>query len=44
MAHLVHYIIVYGIPLIFLNVFLEQIGAPVPAVPTLIVSVEAPMV
>src|SRR5438874_1577904 len=38
MARLVHYIIVYGIPLIFLNVFLEQIGAPVPAVPTLIVA------
>src|SRR2546428_1528052 len=38
MARLVHYIIVYGIPLIFLNVLLEQIGAPVPAVPTLIVA------
>jgi membrane protein DedA with SNARE-associated domain len=38
MARLVHYIIVYGIPLIFLNVFLEQIGAPIPAVPTLIVA------
>jgi membrane protein DedA with SNARE-associated domain len=37
-AHLVHYVIVYGVPLIMLNVFLEQIGAPVPAVPTLIIA------
>jgi membrane protein DedA with SNARE-associated domain len=37
-AHLVHYVIVYGVPLIVLNVFLEQIGAPVPAVPTLIIA------
>ncbi len=38
MARLIHYIIQYGIPLIFLNVFLEQLGAPVPAIPTLIVA------
>ena len=38
MSHLVHYVIVYGVPLIVLNVFLEQIGAPVPAVPTLIIA------
>src|SRR5436309_12910420 len=38
MARLIHLVVVYGIPLIFLNVFLEQIGAPVPAVPTLIVA------
>jgi len=37
-AQLVHYVIVYGVPLIVLNVFLEQIGAPVPAVPTLIIA------
>jgi membrane protein DedA with SNARE-associated domain len=38
MARLVHYVIVYGVPLIMLNVFLEQIGLPVPAVPTLIIA------
>jgi membrane protein DedA with SNARE-associated domain len=38
MARLVHLIVLYGVPLIFLNVFLEQIGAPVPAAPTLIVA------
>jgi len=37
-SHLVHYVIAYGVPLIVLNVFLEQIGAPVPAVPTLIIA------
>jgi membrane protein DedA with SNARE-associated domain len=38
MARLVHLVITYGVPLIWLNVFLEQIGAPVPAVPTLIIA------
>jgi membrane protein DedA with SNARE-associated domain len=31
-------VIHYGIAVVFLNVFLEQIGAPIPAVPTLIVA------
>jgi membrane protein DedA with SNARE-associated domain len=35
---LIRYVIRYGIPLIFINVFAEQIGAPIPAVPTLIVA------
>jgi len=38
MARLIHYLVRYGVSLVFLNVFAEQIGAPVPAVPTLIVS------
>src|SRR6266702_2302028 len=38
MSKLVHLILRYGIPLVFVNVFLEQIGAPVPALPTLIVA------
>src|ERR1043166_20568 len=38
MARLIHYLIRYGVGLVFLNVFAEQIGAPVPAVPTLIVA------
>ena len=38
MHRLIHLVTHYGIPLIFLNVFLEQIGLPVPAVPTLIVA------
>jgi membrane protein DedA with SNARE-associated domain len=38
MNSLVHYVLVYGIPLVFLNVLLEQLGAPVPAVPALIVA------
>lgn len=37
-AHLFELVIRYGIPLVFVNVFLEQIGAPIPAVPTLIVA------
>ncbi len=28
----------YGLPLVFVNVFLEQMGLPIPAVPTLIVA------
>jgi membrane protein DedA with SNARE-associated domain len=35
---LVHYLLRYGVALVFGNVFLEQIGAPVPAVPALIVA------
>src|SRR3954466_3493672 len=38
MTSLVHYVLQYGIPLIFINVLLEQLGAPVPAVPALIVA------
>jgi membrane protein DedA with SNARE-associated domain len=38
MAQLVELLVVYGVPLVFLNVFLEQLGVPVPAVPTLIVA------
>ena len=38
MTSLVHYVLHYGIPLIFINVLLEQLGAPVPAVPALIVA------
>jgi hypothetical protein len=29
-ASLVHYVLLYGIPLIFINVLLEQLGTPVP--------------
>lgn len=35
---LIQHVLHYGIPLIFLNVFAEQIGAPIPAVPTLIIA------
>ncbi|HJT18162.1 MAG TPA: sulfurtransferase, partial [Thermoanaerobaculia bacterium] len=38
MKELVHLVITYGVPLVFLNVFLEQLGVPVPAIPTLIVA------
>lgn len=38
MTTLVQYVLHYGIPLIFINVLLEQLGAPVPAVPALIVA------
>jgi len=38
MVRLVNLIIQYGVPLVFVNVFLEQLGVPVPAVPTLIVA------
>jgi membrane protein DedA with SNARE-associated domain len=37
MRELVHLLEHYGVALIFLNVFLEQIGLPIPAVPALIV-------
>jgi len=38
MKELVHLLVTYGVPLVFLNVFLEQLGVPLPAVPTLIVA------
>lgn len=38
MSTLVRYLVRYGVSLVFLNVFAEQIGAPLPAVPTLIVA------
>lgn len=38
MSTLIRTVLRYGVPLVFLNVFLEQVGAPVPAVPTLIVA------
>src|SRR5436190_18340840 len=38
MSTLIHYLVRYGVSLVFLNVFAEQIGLPVPAVPTLIVA------
>ncbi len=37
-ARLIELVIEYGVALVFLNVFLEQIGAPIPAVPTLIIA------
>ena len=37
-ARLFELVIRYGVPLVALNVFLEQIGVPIPAVPTLIVA------
>jgi membrane protein DedA with SNARE-associated domain len=38
MTRLIQLIVERGIPLIWLNVFLEQLGVPVPAVPTLVVA------
>lgn len=38
MNNLLHRLLQHGISLVFINVFLEQIGAPIPAVPTLIVA------
>lgn len=38
MNHLIALLLRYGVPLVALNVFLEQIGAPIPAIPTLIVA------
>jgi membrane protein DedA with SNARE-associated domain len=35
---LIHYVLHYGVPLVFLNVLAEQIGLPIPAAPTLIVA------
>lgn len=37
-ARLFDLIIHYGVAVVFVNVFLEQIGAPIPAVPTLIIA------
>lgn len=37
-ARLIELLIHYGLAVVFLNVFLEQIGAPIPAVPTLIIA------
>jgi len=37
-SRLIQLILRHGTPLVALNVFLEQIGAPVPAVPTLIIA------
>jgi len=37
MEQLTHAVIVYGLPLIFVVVLLEQLGAPIPAIPVLIV-------
>ncbi len=37
MTRLVHYVIRYGVWLIFVNVFAEQLGAPIPAVPALVI-------
>ncbi|HKR63647.1 MAG TPA: VTT domain-containing protein [Thermoanaerobaculia bacterium] len=38
MSKIVHLLIRYGTPLVWLNVFAEQIGLPIPAVPTLVVA------
>ena len=38
MNRLVALVVRYGVPLISLNVFAEQIGAPIPAIPTLLVA------
>ena len=38
MQRLVALIVHYGTPLVWLNVFLEQIGLPIPAVPTLVLA------
>ena len=38
MSPLTHYIMAYGLPLIFGVVFLEQLGLPIPALPVLIVA------
>lgn len=38
MTTLIRTVARYGVSLVFINVFLEQIGAPVPAVPTLIIA------
>jgi membrane protein DedA with SNARE-associated domain len=38
MTSLVHYVIRYGVSLVALNVFLEQLGAPIPAIPSLVIA------
>lgn len=38
MNALIHIVLHYGVPLVFLNVLAEQLGLPIPAVPTLIIA------
>lgn len=38
MNRLIALVLRHGVPLVTLNVFLEQIGAPIPAIPTLIIA------
>ena len=38
MAQLTQYVVAYGLPLIFGIVLLEQLGAPIPAIPVLVVA------
>jgi membrane protein DedA with SNARE-associated domain len=38
MAALTQYVVTYGLPLVFVIVLLEQLGAPIPAIPVLIVA------
>ncbi|HEX9161580.1 MAG TPA: VTT domain-containing protein [Thermoanaerobaculia bacterium] len=38
MTRLIALVVRYGTPLVWLNVFLEQLGLPIPAVPTLVVA------
>ena len=38
MAELTRYVVTYGLPLIFGIVLLEQLGAPIPAIPVLVVA------
>lgn len=38
MNTLLHRLLQHGVSLVFVNVFLEQVGAPIPALPTLIVA------
>lgn len=38
MRHLVTYLLRYGLAVVFGNVFLEQLGVPIPALPTLVVA------
>ena len=35
MAALTQYVLTYGLPLVFVIVLLEQLGAPIPAIPVL---------
>ena len=38
MVSLTQYVITYGLPLVFVIVLLEQLGAPIPAIPVLVVA------
>lgn len=38
MEQIVEHLIQYGLAVVFANVFLEQVGAPIPALPTLVVA------